>query len=342
MYMNSRFLIGSVFLFVLYGCVSPENPSEGSKDINLTEEGTIEAYRQGIVLPADYKNPVGDTLKILSWNVEHFVDQFDNPYTNNSREDVGSQMEGRETLLVQALRKADADVVVLQEFEHIQYLRKIANDSLPEMGYRFFADHESPDWYMNVVVMSRVPLGIVYGYGSVTTPTVYKDEETGEEKIETQNHLNTRMWSVDVLVDEDYSFLLTGLHLKAGRGRRNEAMRKGQIQFLKGQFERFARENPDRNMLVVGDFNCTPESEEFQLLLDGNSTVTFLDNLPDSVFSHPADDPKWRIDHILPNTNMQAELVEGSLQVNYFFEVETQRSLADHLPLTVQFITNDL
>lgn len=303
---------------------------------NAVEGG--EVFRKGIVTPHWHENGVGDTLKVLSWNVEHFIDAHDNPYTRNDREDSGEKMEGRVDLLVKALRKANADIVVLQEFEHVQFLQQIANDSLKDMGYAFFADHESIGWYMNVVVMSRVPLGIVYGYGSVTTPVAYSDAETGEEKYQTQNRLNTRLWSVDVLVNDHYSFLLTGVHLKAGRGPRNEAMRMGQIQFLKGQFERFLKENKNRNMLIVGDFNATPDSEEFQFMLDGGSPVQFIDNLPDSVFTHPADNPRWRIDHILPNKNMQPELVPNSLQVKYFFDAETQNKLADHLPMVAKFL----
>ncbi|MEM9981864.1 MAG: hypothetical protein AAF734_05165 [Bacteroidota bacterium] len=39
---------------------------------------------EGIVTPADYTNPVGDTLKILTWNVEHFVDAHNSPYINSN------------------------------------------------------------------------------------------------------------------------------------------------------------------------------------------------------------------------------------------------------------------
>ena len=77
-------------------------------------------------------------------------------------------------------------------------------------------------------------------------------------------------------------------------------------------------------------------------MLDGNSPVKFVDNLTDSIFSHPADAPKWRIDHILPNTNMQPELIKNSLEVKYFFDKETQRKLADHLPLVAEFVTKDV
>ena len=324
-----------VFCAVLFGACSFNSNTQ--KEIPSAEND----FKKGIVTPDDYEDNVADTLKVLSWNVEHFIDAHDNPYTQNRRENTSYKMEGRVSLLVEALRKADADIVVLQEFEHVQFLQQIAKDSLSDMNYRFFADNESIGWYMNVVVMSRVPLGILYGYGAVTTSAKYIDEKTNEEKYETQSRLNTRLWSIDVLVNDNYSFLLTGVHLKAGRGARNEAIRMSQIQFLKGQYERFLKENAQKNILVVGDFNATPDSKEFQYMLDGNSSAKFVDNFTDSIFSHPADNPKWRIDHILPNTHMQPELVKNSLQVKYYFDKETQRKLADHLPLIAEFITKD-
>ena len=308
---------------------------ESSSDTNP------EGFKKGIVTPVGYEDATGDTIKILSWNVEHFVDAHDDPYVQNDRENSGEKMEGRVSLLIQALRKADADIIVLQEFEHVQFIKQIASDSLEDMKYEFFADSKSINWYMNIVVMSRVPLGIIYGYGSVNTPVSYVDEESNEQRYETQSRINTRMWSIDVLVNDQYSFLLTGVHLKAGRGARNEAMRLGQIQFLKGQFERFTLEDPKKNILVVGDFNATPDSKEFQFMLDGNSPVKFIDNLEDSIFSHPADSPRWRIDHILPNQNMQPELLVNTLNVTYLFDKETQRKLADHLPVVASFSTKD-
>ena len=328
-----RSILSIAFLSILLSACQPT-----PKAVDQSPEG----FKAGIVAPKDYTAVKGDTLKVLSWNVEHFIDMHDNPYTQNRRENTGYKMEGRVSLFVEALRKADADIVVLQEFEHIQFLQQIAKDSLPEMGYQFVADNESPGWYMNVGVMSKVPLGSMYGYGTVTTPVKYVDDKTGEEKYETQSRINTRLWSVDVLVNDDYSFLLTGVHLKAGRGPRNVAMRLSQLQFLQGQHERFLRENPNRNILMVGDFNATPDSDEIQYLINESASPKFVNNLTDSIFSHPADAPKWRIDHILPNGNMQSELIENSLQVKYYFDKETQRKLADHLPLVAEFVTKEM
>ncbi len=286
--------------------------------------------------PAGYVNPVGDTLTVLSWNVEHFVDQHDNPYIRNRREDQPGTLVGTKArLLAEALRRADADVVVLQEFESGAYLQHLADSLWPDLGYRFFAAAESFDWYMNVVVMSRVPLGTVYSYQTVTTPVLNTRDSTGQP--ETQSHINTRMLAVDVLVSEQYVFTLAGVHLKAGRSARDVGMRLGQIAFLRSQFARFQRENRRANLLLVGDLNAVPGSTEIETLLGQGTRVRFLDPLPDSVYTHPSHKPTRRLDHVLPNAAMHQRLVPGSVQVPYLLSRQDMRTLSDHLPVRAQF-----
>lgn len=280
------------------------------------------------------------SFTVMTWNVEHFVDPYDNPYISNRREDnPRSSMQPRIGIFLEALKNADADVVVLQEFESAAYLRKLVNDNLPEMGYQFFADAPSQNWYMNVVLMSKFPLGVLSTYGNVTTPVENYTDSLG--RTETQNHLNTRMWSVEVFPTEKYDFILTGLHLKAGRGERNAGMRAGQIRFLKSQFERYLSENSEKNILVVGDLNATPESSEIQLLKrrDGKSKNSFTDPLAKTDYTHPADNAERRIDYMLPNHNMIKELEEVTVQ--YFFSAEKMRKISDHLPVLSKFKSAD-
>ena len=289
--------------------------------------------------------PVGfdyqpNEVKILSWNVEHFIDQNDNPYINNGREDSGDRMEGKEALLMKAIKAVDADVVVLQEFESVQYLARLVREHLPDMGYRFFADAESYSWYMNVVVMSKVPLGTIYSYGALYTavPGILTDE--GVE--ETQININTRMLSIDVFPNADYEFTLTGVHLKAGRGERNEQMRLGQINFLKTQFARFIKEDKKANLVMVGDFNCMPDSKEFQALMEGKKRLQFVDPLAGTeVYSHPSREPARRIDHIIANRNMMKELVPGSLKIEDVLSREEMIKLSDHMPVVAVFKAGD-
>ena len=295
--------------------------------------------RAGIAKPVGFDYSP-DTLSILSWNVEHFVDEFDNPYTNNNREnDPAQQMGNKEELLVKALKKADADIVVLQEFESSEYLRAMVEKYFPEAGYQFYAGNESDGWYMNVVIMSKVPLGTFYSYGSLYTPVPGIFDEDGNE--ETQININTRMWSIDVLPKADYDFNLTGVHLKAGRGERNEQMRIGQINFLKNQFQRFLKEDKKANLVIMGDFNAYPDSKEMKTVLDGKKGNEFIDPLDVSILSHPSREPARRLDYMIPNSNMYKELVKGSMKIEYWLTKEEMITLSDHLPVYAEFVMQD-
>ena len=295
--------------------------------------------RAGIAAPVGF-NYTPDTLSILSWNVEHFVDGFDNPYTNNNRENNSSDhMGNKEALLANAIKKVNPDILVLQEFESSEYIRAIAKKYFPELGYQFFAGNESDGWYMNVVIMSKVPLGTFYSYGSLYTPVPGIVDENGNE--ERQVNLNTRLWSIDVFPSEEYDFNLTGVHFKAGRGERNEQMRIGQINLLKNQFGRFLKEDRKANLIVMGDFNAYPDSKELKVLLEGKRGNRFIDPLDPSILSHPSKEPARRLDYMVPNANMLKELVEGSLKVEYILDKKEMVALSDHLPVYGEFVMKD-
>lgn len=312
------------------------------------QEKTATAKKNGspfsdsvMVKPFDYEYDIDSVFSVLSWNVEHFIDGYDDPYIDNDRENNPPEnMPLRLKLLLQALKKADADIVVLQEFESAKFLKQLATDSLPEMEYGYFADVPSHNWYMNVVVMSRFPMGIIRGYGSVTTPLPgYLDEEGKEE---TQNQINTRMWSIDVFPAEDYSFLLTGVHLKAGRGERDIAMRKGQLNLLVSQFGKILDKNPEKNMMVAGDLNAIPNTEELALLMNNPELDNpFIDAIDTVVYSHPANEPNRRLDYLLVNENMFQEALTEGIKVEDFFTPDTMRIISDHLPVTGTFYRQD-
>lgn len=300
-----------------------------------------------IVLPGNYQWPGGDTVSVLSWNVEHFVDQHDNPYIRNSREDNPEKVAEREQLLIRAIRTANADVVVLQEFESAAYLRTLAARHLNEMGYQFFAANESDDWYMNVIVMSRLPLGVMYSYGAMHG-AIPGHQENGQPK--TQININSRMWSVDVQARPGYRFLLTGLHLKAGRNPEDVATRVGQIQLLRQQFKRFYRENRRVNMLIVGDLNALPDSEELRVFKNGDNypygpkstterTFALVNPVEAKIIhTHPSNRPARQLDYALFNENMFNEYVLNSFQVGGLLEQSELETLSDHLPVRVRFV----
>jgi endonuclease/exonuclease/phosphatase family metal-dependent hydrolase len=188
-------------------------------------------------------------------------------------------------------------------------------------------------------MMSRIPLGVFHSYGFANTPIPGQTNEEGNPA--SQTFINNRMWTADLLVNADYQFTLSGAHLKAGRGPRNEAWRRGQIQLLRANLSQLMRSDPDKNMLVMGDLNMTPKTDEFSLLL-GDRPPYFSDPLKGTgSFSHPSDSLFWRIDHILPNRQMQGELVPGSTRVARPLPMDQMIQLSDHLPIISTFLPQD-
>ncbi|MDZ7681840.1 MAG: hypothetical protein U5J63_09070 [Fodinibius sp.] len=149
------------------------------------------------------------------------------------------------------------------------------------------------------------------------------------------------MWTTDVLVSNDYTFSLTGLHLKAGGGDRNQGWRMGQINLLRGYLESTMSNDSDKNMLLLGDLNTTPGSKEFKTL-QGAEAPNFVDPLAGTnSYSHPSDSAYRRIDHILPNRKMEDELVENSTAVVQPLEKQQMIRISDHLPLEAKFLVDD-
>lgn len=328
--MKFTFSLSLLSLLVFGGC---------SSSTELADQSNPSAtYSDVFAQPNWYTYTKFDTLTILSWNVEHFVDEFDNPYIDNDRENNPPQnIDERRELVSDVIKRANADVVVLQEFESDSYAQQFAEEYFPELGYQIFSGHESSDWYMNVVMMSRVPLGLFHSYATSNTPIPGQLDEAGNP--ESQTFINNRMWTAEILVNPEYHFFLTGVHLKAGRGERNESWRMGQMNLLRYHYDQLLKQNPDANILAVGDFNSTPESPEMELFLGEGTDIEFIDPLAETeIFSHPADSAFWRIDHILPNTNMIKEVVNGSVKVNYYFSPDSMNQAADHLPMTIKII----
>ncbi len=295
----------------------------------------------GMVTPAWHVPDTDDVITVLTWNLEHFVDDTDNPYVNSRRENSARPDEqDRRNLFAQAMREMNPDIACFQEAESAEYIKSLADELFPDLGYLYVSSSESTTWYQNTVVLSRLPLGVQYSYASVTTPV--RGSLDREGRAETQNHVNTRMSCIDVYHDTGYTFTLCNVHLKAGTKERDHSMRRGQIEFLLGQFDRMMAERPDLNIVVAGDYNSAPGYEEFELFLTPWRRVDFDDPLDGSgVLTHPSDEPERRIDHIIPNDRMMRELVPGSIRVPLLSDPSILPRTSDHLPLLAEFRARD-
>jgi endonuclease/exonuclease/phosphatase family metal-dependent hydrolase len=314
-------------------------------DESETRRSTAEDPAAATALPEGFSYPAGDSLRVATWNAQHFVDSYDNPYIDAGREDgPPDSIRARRERFAKAVRRLDADVLVLQEFESAAYAERFAEERLPEMGYEFFAATESRGWYMNVVLMSRVPLGVVESYAGVTTPIPGQTTDEGEPAA--QAFTNNRLWTADVLARPGYTFTLAGLHLKAGPDERDAAWRTGQIRFLRSQLTDLMQARPGANVLVAGDFNSLPNSPELELLLNGkrnsSNALQLINPLAGrETLTHPAGDLERQLDYLLVNEAMQPELADGSVRVAAPLAPGAQAATSDHLPVTATVVARE-
>lgn len=308
----------------------------------------------GMALPSDYDFPDDDTVRVATWNLEHFVDGHDNPYIDAGTENTpASDLTDRKRRVARALRRLDADLVVLQEAESEAFLDSFVENRLGDTRYRFATSVESPTWYMNVVLLSRYPLGVVRNYADVVTPIVGQEADNGAPAA--QSLTNHRLWTADVRVAPDRVWTLAGAHLKAGRSAEDRGWRIGQIRFLHAELSRLRSARPAAKMLVAGDLNSLSDSPELRLLLNdpgrpapdsvrpgripGRVQLTDpLSNRPTP--THPSDDPVRQLDYLLPNSALSDRLVDGSAHVARPLPADSMAATSDHLPVAASFLRN--
>lgn len=346
--LRSSAVVGGL-LALLVGCTGPASaPSEAPRapEPALSSVATV---------PPDYDFPARDTVRVATWNVENFVDSYDDPYVDVEREnEPGPEVEARIERLAQAIRRMNADVVVLQEFESEAFLQRVVDSHLPESGYRFFASTESPTWFQNVVVMSRYPLGVLHSYADVTTPIAGFTADNGAP--EATSLINHRLWLVEVQTRPDDRLHLVGAHLKAGRSPRDRAWRIGQIRFLHTELARLLEDRPSGDVLVAGDLNATANSPELRLLLNTPERpapdslrrgtrawrARFRDPLHGTdTFTFPSEDPDRQLDYLLPNRHLLPELLDGSIRVASPLPPAGMAATSDHLPVIATFLLED-
>ena len=289
------------------------------------------------VFPAKHAFNTGDTLRIMTYNVEHLIDAFDDPYVNNKRENSAEVKPEKMKLLAEILALAAADVVVFQEAESANAVEALRDSFFADLGYSYISDARSRDWYQNVVIMSKLPLGKITAYGNVHTPVSFEKE--GEKQYQTQNYINTRMWTCELIVNEHYGLYLSGAHFKAGGGDRNRSMRLGQINYLKAELARILKAEEKADLLILGDLNSYRDGPEIERLLSPEpANLSFYDPLAPEINTHPSDNPKHRLDYILYNANLKDQVWEGNAQVLAPFEAEDMRLVSDHLPVIMDLL----
>ena len=185
-------------------------------------------------------------FRVTAWNVKNFRTA---PGEAGTPPKPGNEIAA----VIRCLTEIKPDVLGLVEMgsrEDLALLQKQLNAggvNLPESEWLEGAD---PDRHL--AVLSRFPILRTTSHPGLT----YLLDET-------RHPMQRGILDVTLAVTPDYQFRLLGAHLKSQRGTAaadEEMMRRNEARLLRKTLDRILGEEPEANLLLFGDFNCTRDN----------------------------------------------------------------------------------
>lgn len=232
--------------------------------------------------PTPIAKPEG-ALRIAVYNIENLFDDRDDPALSGQFEDKGvTKPDAACKAAAAAIKAVNADVLGLTEIEGKEALLWFRDKYIADLGYQFVESIDAGDERgIEQAVLSRYPISDVKNWVGADLGGVHPDkwgrEENHNKGKPITYHRSPLRATVTVPGKDDktkpYQVTLFVVHQKAGAPgnywREKEAAKTVQ---LVGEFQ---QSHPDANVLVMGDFNATPEQRSSKVFTDSGLIDVF-------------------------------------------------------------------
>lgn len=207
--------------------------------------------------------PAG-ALRFATYNIENLFDDKDDPALSGEYEDIDDTKPAAHVeAAAAAIRRIDADILALQEVESEEALRAFRDAHLSGLGYDHLASIDAGDERgIEQAVLSRYPIVEAKNWPRMELGGVHPEKWGDGPNYNAGKPLTFHRSPLRVTVQvpaaegrpEPYELTLFIVHQKSGRDgdywRRAEAARTVQLA------AELTREDPDRNIIIAGDFNA--------------------------------------------------------------------------------------
>ncbi|RMH13961.1 MAG: hypothetical protein D6695_02525 [Planctomycetota bacterium] len=216
------------------------------------------------------------TIRIATYNVENLFDDVDDPALSGRFEDIDDTKPASECQAVaEAVHRIDADVLAVEEIESREALIAFRDEYLSDMGYEHVVSLDAGDERgIEQAVLSRFPIvdhrqWIRRPLGGIH-PDKYGSQENWYAGEEIVFHRSPLMVEVEVPGDvtggDAYRLTLIVVHHKSGRY--SSYWREAEVRGTLEVIAELMAENPDRNVVILGDFNAQTTDESVKMYLD--------------------------------------------------------------------------
>ncbi|MBX3363240.1 MAG: endonuclease/exonuclease/phosphatase family protein [Phycisphaeraceae bacterium] len=257
-----------------------------------------------------------DVVRIATYNLENLFDDVDDPALTGRFEDAEMATPPERLVeLAKAIRMVDADILAVQEIENLEVLTWFRDTYLEGLGYDHIASIDAGDARgIEQSVLSRFPIVHVQNWVKEPLGGVHPEKWGRSDNWYAGQPITFHRspLRVDVRVpagargnDAPYALTLFVVHQKSGR--EGDYWREAEARGLVKILEELAAKEPERNILILGDFNAERDARSVQMYFAAGYTDLF-EGVPSSsrIMSHESD---RRIDMILFNKAIRPELV---------------------------------
>ncbi len=264
-------------------------------------------------------------LTIANWNVHNFVNDIADSGIANEWKDY--KWDEHRANVGKVLKSLDADIVVLQEVEHMKVLEEL-NELELDGVYEHLAliDANDPRGIDNGV-MSKLPL---------LKEVSHKDESFTKVGTQGPSYKYSRDCLEVHIEHNGRPIVLLGVHYKA-KENDDPDKRLAEAQHTRAIADAITAKNPQTGVIILGDFNDTPGSVPYNWTI--GEPPNQYGNAPDQI---PAKD-RWTfdykgalelVDQQMANPLMYGMLNAASVSIPHTPEVE---EASDHAPILARY-----
>lgn len=277
--------------------------------------------------PKPIAKPSG-AVRVAVYNVENLFDDQDDPALSGRFEDkdMTKPLEQRQGVAA-AIKAIDADVLALTEIESKEALLWFRDEFLEDMGYEYVASIDAGDERgIEQSVLSRFPIVETKNWPRLplggTHPEKWGNQANHEAGKPITFHRSPLMVTVSVPVEKSggyvspdgtkieatkpYEVTLLVVHQKSGGPggywREKEAAKTVEL------VREMESSDPNRNVIILGDFNARPEDRPMRLFTDAGLIDLFAHRKRGDS-SYVTHESGRTIDFILLNAAAAKELI---------------------------------
>lgn len=271
------------------------------------------------------------TFVIGAFNVENW-----NSIERHGKPNIPKPAAEKEAV-VQVISSARPDVLGLEEMGNTNDLAELrAALAAKGVDYPHWEHVQAADPDRHVCLLSRFPITARHSRTDYTYPLNGQPTPIGRGILD-----------VLVQVNDRYSFRALVLHLKSKRSSEHgdqAAMRLAEAQLVRNHITGLLQQNPQQNLIAMGDFNDTPETPPIQAVIGTPPFVLFplpcTTSRGHSGTHYWARSNEWsRIDYLLASPGMSNEFVTGSAHI---YEGPLAGKASDHRMVYAGFYDHDV